>query len=221
MRLPLLVKVYMRLSRGWGRLSPEAQMLVRQFVESQKKDGGYVNAGGKVEKYYTQFGQVLEAVFSPMRLVSHPVRKLTVDEALGKDTVYGHFFRFILDDLHFKGQAMDFEMQDVMTTNAVCCILAMQHQTGRQADGDMVRWLLDRQDESGGFYSSEVAPVPDLLTTAVALFTLRLVGAKAKSARDFVDAHWMDDGGFAPTIFDEYSDVEYVFYGLLALGSDG
>jgi len=27
-------------------------------------------------------------------------------------------------------------------------------------------------------------------------------------------------GSFSPTVLDEYSDVEYLFYGLLALGSD-
>ena len=60
---------------------------------------------------------------------------------------------------------------------------------------------------------------PDLLSTAVALFTLRLVGAEARDASDFIHAHWLDNGGFAPTIFDDYSDVEYVFYGILALGA--
>ena len=35
----------------------------------------------------------------------------------------------------------------------------------------------------------------------------------------FVQAHWLESGGFAPTLLDDYSDVEYVFYGLLALGS--
>ena len=84
----------------------------------------------------------------------------------------------------------------------------------------MVSWLKDRQDETGGFYASEVAPVPDLLSTAVALFTLRLIGKHPLSASRFIEAHWLDMGSFAPTLLDDYSDVEYLFYGLLALGSD-
>jgi hypothetical protein len=82
-----------------------------------------------------------------------------------------------------------------------------------------VDWLQQRQDETGGFYASEQAPIPDLLSTAVGLFTLRLIGKEVKDATPFIEAHWLDNGGFAPTIYDEYSDVEYVFYGLLALGS--
>lgn len=221
MKLPLLIKVYIRLMRGWNRLNPEAQVLVKQFVKSQQKNGCYVNAGGKTDDYYTQFGVVLEAVFSPMKIASLPVRQLTVKEALDKDTVYGYFFRFILDDLLFKRpKTLDVNVPEVLTTNAVCCILAMRDQMGEKKDMKLVEWLKERQDETGGFYASEAAPVPDMLTTAVALFTLRLMGEKAKSARDFIDAHWMENGGFMPTIFDEYSDVEYVFYGLLALGSN-
>ena len=106
------------------------------------------------------------------------------------------------------------------STNAVCCMLSMQHQIGQPTDNALVEWLKARQDVSGGFYASEVAPVPDLLTTAVGLFTMSLIGEKAGDATDFINAHWLDNGGFAPTILDEYSDVEYVFYGLLALGSN-
>jgi hypothetical protein len=95
----------------------------------------------------------------------------------------------------------------------------MQHQTGATASPEWIEWLQQRQDATGGFHATDQAPVPDLLSTAVALFTLRLVGAEARDASDFIHAHWLDNGGFAPTIFDDYSDVEYVFYGILALGA--
>ncbi len=221
MKLPLLIKVYFRLRKGWKRLSPEAQTLVKLFVRTQQVNGEYMNAGGKAEDYYTQFGKVLETVFSPLRIVSLPIRRLTVKEALDKNSVYGHFFRFIFDELRFRySGTVSVDIPEKLTTNSVCCILSMQYQTNGRVDEKLVEWLKDRQDETGGFYSSEVAPVPDLLTTAVALFTLRLIGENRSDAEDFIDAHWMENGGFAPTIYDEYSDVEYVFYGLLALGSN-
>ena len=62
--------------------------------------------------------------------------------------------------------------------------------------------------------------MPDLLSTAVALFTLWLIGEHPQSGSRFIEAHWLDMGSFAPTLLDDYSDVEYLFYGLLALGSD-
>jgi len=39
------------------------------------------------------------------------------------------------------------------------------------------------------------------------------------NANDFIDAHWLPSGGFSATLIDETSDVEYTFYGLLALGA--
>ncbi|GEM_PF-4059714 len=220
MRVPLLLKVYCALRKGWNRLTPEAKELLRVYVRSQKESAGYRNAGGKVDDYYTQFGQVLETVMSPLRIpLVRP--SLTVKESLKKEDVYGCFFRFLNEEMHLRRPEDIPEcLLKTKSTNAICCVLATQHQTKKPCNQELVSWLKERQDETGGFYASEMAPVPDLLSTAVALFTLRLVDGQAKSAKEFVEAHWMEAGGFCPTILDDYSDVEYVFYGLLALGSN-
>ena len=201
-------------------MTPEAQRAVQTFVASQKTAHGYMNAGGHEDAYYQQFGEVLEAVFTPRKLLSTNIR-LTVQESRHKDTVYGRFFDFLNDEMTLgkRGKRVELNVPKVMTTNAVCCILAMQHQMGLQSDATDVEWLQKRQDETGGFYASEQAPIPDLLSTAVALFTLRLLEINVKDATPFIQAHGLDNGGFAPTLYDDYSDVEYVFYGLLALGS--
>ena len=203
-------------------MTPEAQRAVQTFVASQKTAHGYMNAGGHEDAYYQQFGEVLEAVFTPRKLLTTNIR-LTVQESRHKDTVYGRFFDFLNDEMTLgkrsKGQGAWSKGQEVRTTNAVCCVLAMQHQMGQKHDDACVEWLQKRQDETGGFYASEQAPIPDLLSTAVALFTLRLLEINVKDATPFIQAHGLDNGGFAPTLYDDYSDVEYVFYGLLALGS--
>ena len=201
-------------------MTPEAQRAVQTFVASQKTAHGYMNAGGHEDAYYQQFGEVLEAVFTPRKLLTTNIR-LTVQESRHKDTFYGRFFDFLNDEmtLEKRGKRVALNVPKVMTTNAVCCILAMQHQMGLQSDATDVEWLQKRQDETGGFYASEQAPIPDLLSTAVALFTLRLLEINVKDATPFIQAHGLDNGGFAPTLYDDYSDVEYVFYGLLALGS--
>ena len=227
MKTPLLYKVYRALRRGWKRMTPEAQRAVQAFVASQQTDGGYMNAGGCTDAYYSQFGRVLEAVFSPRRLLGMPIR-LTVQESQHKDTIYGQFFDFLEDEVRWKMEdgrwktsALSHQTSALspQTANAACCLLAMQYQTDIQPDSNLLSWLQARQDETGGFHATDVSPIPDLLSTAVALFTLRLVGVEAHGATDFIHAHWLDNGGFAPTILDDYSDVEYVFYGLLALGS--
>ena len=210
-----MVKVYARLRKGWKRLNKDAQQQVKQYLLSQRRADGYLNAGGQVDDYYTQFGKVLEAVMSPVKALRLPIKPLVVKESMGRDTIYGQFFAFLSGDS--KPQTSGLKPQ---TSTATCCILAMLHQTGEALDTSLISWLKERQDETGGFRASEVAPVPDLLSTAVALFTLRLIGEHTQSATRFIEAHWSDMGSFVPTLLDEYSDVEYLFYGLLALGSD-
>jgi hypothetical protein len=217
MKIPLMVKVYFRLRKGWKRLNKDAQQQVKQYLLSQRRANGYLNAGGQVDAYYTQFGKVLEAVQSPIKVLWLPKKPLVVKESMGRDTIYGQFFAFLSGDSYIIPQTSDIQHQ---TSTATCCLLAMQHQTGRTSDTLLISWLKQRQDETGGFRVSEVAPVPDLLSTAVALFTLRLIGEHPQSASRFIEAHWLDMGSFAPTLLDKYSDVEYLFYGLLALGSD-
>ena len=200
-------------------MTPEARQALQTFVASQRTAHGYMNAGGREDAYYGQFGRVLEAVFAPYKAYRLPGKPLVVPESMGRDTIYGQFFAFL------SGQQPPDNYQLLPlrggggSTNAVCCVLAMQHQTGTPPDAAAVEWLQQRQDETGGFHASEQAPIPDLLSTAVALFTLRLIGAGFRDATQFVQAHWREEGGFAPTLFDDYSDVEYVFYGLMALGT--
>ena len=221
MKTPLLYKVYRALRRGWKSMTPEAQKAVKAFVASQKTEYGYMNAGGHEDAYYRQFGRVLKAVFAPINLFKLSRNPLIVQESMGRDTIYGQFFAFLEQEMKFETKRSKYRDTplSLLTTNAVCCILSMQYQTGTQLDATYVEWLQQRQDETGGFHASAEAPVPDLLSTAVALFTLSLIGAEVKDATQFIQAHWLDNGGFAPTLFDNYSDVEYVFYGLLALGT--
>lgn len=238
MKIPLMVKVYFRLRRGWKCLNKETQQQVKLFLLSQRRTDGYLNAGGKVDAYYTQFGKVLEAVISPIKVLWLSKKPLVVKESMGRDTIYRRFFAFLQEEMRVKVKSrlaqldepkrIKYKVESVnykhstpntLSLNSVCCILAMQHQMGEPHDKEMVKWLRVRQNETGGFYASEMSPIPDMLSTAVALFTLQLIGEKPQSAKRFIEAHWLDIGSFAPTLLDDYSDVEYLFYGLLALGS--
>ena len=106
------------------------------------------------------------------------------------------------------------------TTNATVAALAVKGQlSGYQINND-VDYLRFSQDESGGFFANRSAPVPDLLSTATALFMLKCHGVSPRINPDnFIDAHWLPSGGFCATLLDEACDVEYTFYGLLALGA--
>lgn len=76
--------------------------------------------------------------------------------------------------------------------------------------------------KAGGFVPFPRAPLPDLLSTAVALHTLDGLQADLSEIKelclDFVDSLWTADGGFYGNWDDDTLDVEYTYYGLLALG---
>lgn len=106
------------------------------------------------------------------------------------------------------------------TTNATVAALSVIGQLkGYQTTAD-VAFLKQLQQENGGFHAATASPVPDILSTATALFMLHCYKASPNYApQDFLEAHWLGTGGFCPTLMDETSDVEYTFYGLLALGT--
>jgi len=78
------------------------------------------------------------------------------------------------------------------------------------------------QPSSGGFLPFPGAPMPDLLSTAVALHALDGLQADLTRIReaclDYVDTLWTADGGFYGQWDDDALDLEYTYYGLLAVG---
>ncbi len=84
------------------------------------------------------------------------------------------------------------------------------------------RWLLDRAYPDGGFFAIPHAPMPDLLSTAVALHALSGMKADISDVKeaclDFIDSLWTNKGGFYGNWADDTLDCEYTYYGLLALG---
>lgn len=83
-------------------------------------------------------------------------------------------------------------------------------------------WILNSLHPAGGFRPFPQAPVPDLLSTAVALHALDGLQTgfeeKKEPLLDFVDSLWTATGGFHGTWDDDELDIEYTYYGLLALG---
>lgn len=83
-------------------------------------------------------------------------------------------------------------------------------------------WILSNVHLTGGFLPFPLAPMPDLLSTAVALHTLDGLQVSFEAQKemmlDFVDSLWTADGGFHGSWDDDDLDIEYTYYGLLALG---
>ncbi|HEX2970121.1 MAG TPA: hypothetical protein VHO46_13575 [Bacteroidales bacterium] len=103
----------------------------------------------------------------------------------------------------------------------VASALLVLRKSFRKPVDELVRTVLSFYDE-GGFKATFSAPAPDLLSTAVALYALRFADSDLRMIKPeclgFVDSLY-DNGGFAGNIIDNEADIEYTFYGLIALGS--
>jgi len=114
------------------------------------------------------------------------------------------------------------QLRQGATTTATAAAVTVLCALGENTERTTGEWLMERYDETGGFYASAATPVPDLLSTATGLHALaamgRDVGAIRERCLDFVDTLWSGTGGFHGHWADNVLDCEYTFYGLLALG---
>ncbi len=107
------------------------------------------------------------------------------------------------------------------TTVTAAATVLLHHYHEYENDG-LTNWLLDHYRSHGGFVATTDTPIPDLLSTATALFALHCLGVSLESIREqtflFIESLWHDSGGFCGHIADNTPDCEYTFYGLLSLG---
>lgn len=108
------------------------------------------------------------------------------------------------------------------STTATSAMLSLYRHLQQPAPAASVEWLVRQCLPAGGFLAVPGAPLPDLLSTAVALHALSGNTAAIERVKepclDFVDSLWSAAGGFHGNWTDDVLDPEYTYYGLLALG---
>jgi len=121
------------------------------------------------------------------------------------------------------GYTNDADIQ-LANTPATAAAIALQHALELPHDPRSGDFLLRCSHPEGGFYAMPAAPIPDLLSTAVALHALAILKRDIDPIRertlDFIDTLWTSTGGFYGNWAEEEGDldIEYTWYGLLALG---
>ncbi len=180
---------------------------IAEHLESYRSaDGGYAQTpgvgDGSVYASFLAFGAYQDLRLSmpePPRLLASIAKQQTSDGAFSNRPGEG----------------------SGLTAPTAAAVLLLRHLEG-PTDRHLGLWLLDRCHASGGFLASPHAPVPDLLSTAIALHALAALhvplGGVSGACLDFVDSLWTNRGGFYGTWADEEIDCEYTYYALLALG---
>lgn len=121
----------------------------------------------------------------------------------------------IIKDLKASGQSTDMPCP---VTAAQTVLLSL----ARKPINETKERLMSFYRGKGGFSALHQTPAEDLLSTAVALYALHFTGSDIRLIKPdclaYVDSLFCD-GGFRSTETDVEIDLEYTFYGLLALGS--
>lgn len=115
-----------------------------------------------------------------------------------------------------------FPVPNVPATAAAITVRRNHRQPIPDATAEFLLQSFHLTSAGGGFLPFPGAPMPDLLSTAVALHALDGLQVPFEKMKepllDFVDTLWTADGGFHGTWDDDELDIEYTYYGLLALG---
>jgi hypothetical protein len=119
------------------------------------------------------------------------------------------------------GYANQLDVPLGLTPSTAAAVTLLRQYQAPIPDG-IGEWLLSRHAADGGFFATPLTPMPDLLSTATALHALAGLHVNLDPIRerclDFIDTLWTSQGGFHGTWSDDTLDVEYTYYGLLALG---
>ena len=243
----LTLEIYRALQRAVRRLSTEAKERIERYVLSQCPGGAaFINRAGKPDLYYSFFGWTLCSVLglrtdskereAYLKFIDREsldaFQQMVYDEArevhrllkVGKLRAAMHWIARGMPDVlptffeEYVRRSPDSQSVNILAANLIRQGLDNGFDP-HAVEADLGR-LYRMQDDSGGWRQNEGISIPDMLSTSVALFALAQYGKQPCYASSyFVDAHWQEDGSFAPNLYDKQSDVEYVFYGLLALGA--
>jgi len=200
------------LARCWQGIERERfplssrEALAARIERHRTPDGGYHQSPGK-EAGSAYGGLLAGSAYEDLGL-SVPSPELLGLSMIALQTADGAFS-------NERGQAMG-------STTATSAAAAFYRHAGIPVPEELKHWILQQCLPDGGFLAFPKAPMPDLLSTAVALHALggmqADIGGIREPCLDFVDSLWSAAGGFHGHWADDMLDCEYTYYGLLALG---
>ena len=199
------------LARSWAALDPSAlsvdtRQAIAAHLERHRSGSGYHPARGRDQG--SAYGCLLACA-------AYEDLALPVPDPAG--------VKACMDDLRCEDGGWTNEKK-ILLANApgTAAAMALYRRMHWDLPAASVSWLMNCRQPDSGFLAFPKAPIPDLLSTAVALHALSGagidLGAIKEPGLDFVDSLWNAEGGFHGNWTDHVLDCEYTYYGLLALG---
>ncbi|MCB1227001.1 MAG: hypothetical protein KDK99_14385 [Verrucomicrobiales bacterium] len=191
---------------GDGLTELQREKLAQRMEAFRTPDGGYHQALGKQRA--TAYGCLLG---------------WSLHQDLGREAPEETALIACLEGLRAADGAFSNERnQPFGLVPATAAAVSLLRHLGRPIPEGMDGWLREQAHPEGGFRAFPGVPIPDLLSTAVALHALDGLQAGWEDLRepclDFIDSLWNAEGGFHGNWLDDELDCEYTYYGLLSLG---
>jgi len=205
---------------------------VNEVIEPLKKYVAAMVTSTDLSGVYRYCGAILYAKLIGLDATTEKLRQQIVADLTLTDSKQPEYSGFLgvlalyyLEDYLSIQRIVNQYKQSFSLTGLPCPVVAatavMLGMTGNRKS-EAVDMLKAFYRANGGFAALHQAPAGDLLSTGVALYALHFLDADLRLMKPdclaFVDDLY-DNGGFRATQYDAVTDVEYTFYGLLALGS--
>lgn len=197
------------LARCWSAIGPGREgiaTVLGRLEEYRSADGGYNQSPG------ASSGSAYGSFLAYGAYADHG--RMPPEELRILDSLAG-----LADDDGSWTNDLDLPITNVLATGAAVTLLRNFRAPVPDETGP---WILSAAHPGGGFLPFPEAPMPDLLSTAVALHALDGLQVSYEAFKepclDFIDTLWTAEGGFHGNWDDDTLDIEYTYYGLLALG---
>ena len=205
---------------------------VTEVMEPLKKYVADTVTMNELSGVYRYCGAILYAKLIGLDATTEKLRRQIVADLVKTDLKQPEYSGFLgmlalyyLEDFRNIQRAVNQYKKFEITDNHPCPVIAataiLLSMAGKKQPkvADMLKSFYRK---NGGFAVLHNAPSEDMLSTGVALYALHFLDADLRLIKPdcitFIDDLY-DNGGFRATSDDTYTDVEYAFYGLLALGS--
>jgi hypothetical protein len=205
---------------------------VNEVMEPLRKYVAITVSANNLSGVYRYCGAILYAKLIGLDATTEKLRKQIVADLTQKDSKQPEYSGFLgvlalyyLEDYQNIQRIVNQYDHSFSQSGHPCPVVAataiMRGMAGKQKF-EAVDMLKTFYRGKGGFAALQKAPGEDLLSTGVALYALYFLNADLRLIKPdclaFVDDLY-EGGGFRATPYDAITDVEYTFYGLLALGS--
>lgn len=189
---------------GYLSMADECAMVIMDSLLNDKRGGLWPKAFRLIYNYFLKGNR--ESSHNLFLLL------LVLDTVLGRTTIWKPLIRRIIKKM---------EANEIMPCSQVSALLVLKREL--RLPGEQEITLLSRFFiEEGGFKIYPQMTNADMLSTAVAMFALKHSGADLRlfvpSVMRFVEKHYLK-GAFLSGDGDTTRDLEYTFYGMLALTS--